>query len=155
MAKGPSRSPSPDKIRPAVNRSAASSTIRANCLVGTAAPVATGELAFDSLNVTGIAAPMFPVLGAIQHSCAVGDQADIYTGGEVVLESDGTAVIAVGDLLQAVAGATLAASGRVAPVPSPLVAGVNYVTVGRARTAATNVAGTELVVDYHFEVIQG
>ena len=149
--KGPVRLPAPSKIIPAINRTASQSTIRANCLVGYGTPVNAGETPLESLDVTGVT----EIAGVIQHAVNFSDTDDLFRDGDVVLESDGTAVINAGDRVIAVAGASLAVSGRVKSLPGSPTPGTNYEVVGRAMTSATAVAGAPVVVRLEFETYQG
>lgn len=136
---GPIRLPAIDKIKPATNRAGA--TIPTNRLVG--AGTATGsEFAIDSLDVAGLG----KLVGAIQHSVVDGDSIDVFDGGELVLESDGSGTIPANTLVIAVAGANLAASGRVARLPASPTAGTNYEVVGRSLNTSTIAATAGLPV---------
>lgn len=146
---GPVRTPAPSKILPGVNRSG--STLRKNSIVGYGTQDVSGETALDSLHTTGVGL----IAGCIQHACADDDSIDLFTDGDVVLESDGTGVITAGLRLIAVAGGSLAAGGRVARLPASPTAGTNYEIVGTAMTGAAAVAGTELVVRWERETYQG
>ncbi len=146
---GPIRSPAAQMIRPGINRSG--STLRKNCIVGFGTPDNAGELAIDSLHTTGLV----KFYGVIQHDAEDNAEVDVYQGGQLVLESDGTAVIAAGELVIMVAGGSLAAGGRVTRLPTSPTAGTNYYVAGRAITGATNVAGTELVVEWAPFIMQG
>jgi hypothetical protein len=106
--KGPIRLPAPQSIVPMVNRSG--NTIRKNCLVGYGTADFTGDRPIDSLDVAGVG----KIAGAIQASVLDDESASVYRDGDVVLESDGSGTISVGQRVIAVAGASLAASGRVA-----------------------------------------
>lgn len=147
---GPIRPPSPDKIKPATNRAGA--TIPTNRLVGYG--TATGnENAIDSLDVTGVG----KIAGAIQHSVADDAVIDVFDGGELVLESDGSGTIPANTEVIAVAGASLAASGRVARLPASPVAGTNYEVVGRSLNTSTiaATAGLQVPVRWHRYTYQG
>lgn len=61
----------------------------------------------------------------------------------------------MGELLYAVAGASLAAGGRVKAMPGSPVAGTNYEIVGRALTAAAATAGAQVVVRWERYTYQG
>lgn len=148
---GPVLTPGPQKIVPARNRAGASATLRKNCIVGITTATVAGERAIDSLHTTGVRG----TFGVIQREALTGEIADVYQDGELVLESDGSGVIAVGDKLIAVAGSTVSDSGRVAKLPSSPTGGTNYLIVGTALTGATNVAGTELVVSWAPDWFQG
>lgn len=148
---GPVLTPGPQKIVPARNRAGASATLRKNSIVGITTATVTGERAIDSLHTTGVR----NAYGVIQRDVENGEIGDVYQDGELVLESDGTAVIAVGDKLIAVAGSDVSDSGRVARLPTSPVSGTNYLIVGTALTGATNVAGTELVVSWAPDWFQG
>ncbi|MDO9020557.1 MAG: hypothetical protein Q8S73_36880 [Deltaproteobacteria bacterium] len=131
---GPLRLPAPSQIKPATNRAGA--TIPTNRLVGYG--TATGnESAIDSLDVAGLG----KLAGAIQHAVDNGDTIDVFDGGELVLESDGTAIIPPNTLVIAVAGASLSASGRVTRLPASPTPGTNYEVVGRSLNTA-NIAAT-------------
>lgn len=131
---GPIRPPAASHIKPVVNRSG--NTIPTNRLVGAGTSVGN-EAAIDSLDVAGVG----KLVGAIQHSVIDGDPIDLFDGGELVLESDGTAIIPPNTLVIAVAGGSLAASGRIARLPASPTAGTNYEVVGRSLNTA-NIAAT-------------
>lgn len=145
---GPVRTPAAERIKPGVNRSG--STLPTNKLVGYGTPDGN-EHAIDSLHTTGVG----KIAGAIQHSVADDDAIDVFTDGDLVLESDGSGTISVGDQLYAVAGASLAAGGRVKAMPGSPVAGTNYEIVGRALTAAAATAGAQVVVRWERFTYQG
>lgn len=149
MSKGPIRTPSPINISAGVNRAAGA--IPTNRLVALGTPSATGERAITSLNAGGV----IKLVGAVQREVAVGDAGDVYDAGDLVLESDGTGTISVGQRVCAVAGGSLAASGRVVGLPGSPTAGTNYEIVGEALTAAAAVAGAEVVVRWHRTTYQG
>lgn len=146
---GPVRSPAPQKIRAGINRSG--STLRKNCIVGFGTPDNTGEFPIDSLHTTGVR----KFAGVIQHAVDDDGEVDVYTEGQVVVESDGTGVIAAGDEVIMVAGGSLGAGGRVAKLPSSPTSGTNYYIAGRAITGAAATAGAELVVDWSPLLMQG
>lgn len=146
---GPARSPAPQMIRAGMNRSG--STLRKNSIVGFGTPDNTGELALDSLHTTGVR----KFVGVIQHAIEDDAEGDVYLGGQLVVESDGTGAIAEGDEVVMVAGASLGAGGRVAKLPSSPTSGTNYYVAGRALTAAAATAGAELVVEWAPYVMQG
>lgn len=146
---GPIRSPAPQQIRPGINRAGA--TLRKNCIVGIGTQDVVGELALDSLHTTGLV----KFVGVIQHSAADDAEVDVYQGGQVVLESDGTTTISAGDRVIMVAGASNAAGGRVAQLSASPTSGTNYYIAGVALTGAAAVAGTELVVEWAPYVMQG
>lgn len=146
---GPVRSPAPQMIRAGINRSG--STLRKNCIVGFGTPDNTGELALDSLHTTGVR----KYVGVLQHAVDDDGEVDVYTGGQLVLESDGTGVIAAGDEVVMVAGGSLGAGGRVAKLPSSPTTGTNYYIAGRAITGAAATAGAELTVEWAPYVMQG
>ena len=64
-------------------------------------------------------------------------------------------LITAGQQVYAVAGASLAASGRVAGLPGSPTGGTNYEVVGRALTPAAATAGAELVVRWERYTYQG
>lgn len=131
---GPIRLPDASRIKPATNRAGA--TIPTNRLVGYGTAIGN-ENAIDSLDVAGLG----KLAGAIQHAVPDGGAIDVFDGGELVLESDGSAVIPPNTLVIAVAGASLAASGRVTRLPASPTAGTNYEVVGRSLNTA-NIAAT-------------
>lgn len=147
---GPIRLPDASRIKPATNRAGA--TIPTNRLVGAGTAVGS-EFAIDSLDVAGLG----KLVGAIQHSVVDGDAIDVFDGGELVLESDGTAVIPPNTLVIAVAGASLAASGRVTRLPASPTGGTNYEVVGRSLNTANiaAVAGTPVPVRWSRYTYQG
>lgn len=146
---GPLRSPAIDKIRPAINRSG--STIRANAIVGFGTPTNTGEIAIDSLHTTGLV----KFFGVLQNDVENGAECDVFQGGQLLVESDGSGIIAAGDTVIMVAGGSLAAGGRVARLPTSPTTGTNYYVAGRAITGAAAVAGAELYVEWAPYVMQG
>lgn len=147
--KGPIRLPAPQDIVTMVNR--AGGTIRKNCLVGYGTADFTGDRPIDSLNVAGVG----KIAGAIQSAVADDESIGVYRAGDVVLESDGSGTISVGQRVIAVAGGSLAASGRVAALPGSPTGGTNYEIVGEALTAAAATAGAEVVVRLNFFTYQG
>lgn len=147
--KGPIRLPAPQSIVTMVNR--AGGTIRKNCLVGYGTADFTGDRPIDSLNVAGVG----KIAGAIQSAVADDESIGVYRAGDVVLESDGSGTISVGQRVIAVAGGSLAASGRVAALPGSPTGGTNYEIVGEALTAAAATAGAEVVVRLNFFTYQG
>lgn len=149
MSKGPVQTPHGSNIKPMVNRNAG--TIRKNCIVGYGTPASTGERAIDGLNVSGVGG----IAGAIQHAVDSGDRIDVFQEGDLILESDGSGTIAAGDRLVAVAGASLAVSGRVKSLPGSPTAGTNYEIVGEALTAAAAAAGAEVTVRWRRYTLQG
>lgn len=146
---GPVRTPDASRIKPAVNRSG--STLPKNRIVGYGTQDVSGETALDSLHSAGVGA----IAGAIQHAVADDDSIDLFTDGDLVLESDGTGAIAANKYVYAVAGGSLAAGGRVKQLPDSPTAGTNYEIVGRALTAAAATAGAELVVRWERFTYQG
>lgn len=147
---GPIRLPSSDRIKPGVNR--AGGTLPTNRIVGYGTTVA-GENALAGLNDAGVG----KIAGAIQHAAEDGAVCDVFDGGELVLESDGTAAIPANTLIIAVAGASLAASGRVTRLPASPTAGTNYEVVGRSLNTATiaATAGLPVPVRWERETYQG
>lgn len=147
--KGPVRLPAAQAVVPMANRSG--NTIRKNCLVGYGTADFTGDRPIDSLDVAGVG----KIAGAIQAAVLDDAIVGVYRDGDVVLESDGSGTIAVGDRVYAVAGGSLAASGRVKALPGSPTANANYEIVGRALTAAAATAGAEVVVRLNFFTFQG
>lgn len=129
-----------DTAKNGVNRNAA--TITKNKLVGFGTPTGS-ERAIDALNVAGVAL----TFGAITDDVAAGASVTVWGPGSIVpVESDGSGTIAYGDYVIAVAGASLAASGRVKKLPT--AAGTYYV-VGRHVRPSTvaNTAGHLALVE--------
>ncbi len=147
--KGPVRLPAAPSIVPMANRSG--NTIRKNCLVGYGTADFTGDRPIDSLNVAGVG----KIAGVIQAAVEDDAVADVYREGDMVLESDGSGTIAVGDRVYAVAGGSLAASGRVKALPGSPTGGTNYEIVGEALTAAAATAGAGVIVRLNFFTYQG
>lgn len=141
---GPIRPPAAERIKPGVNRNAG--TIPTNRLVGFGTPTGN-EVALDSLHVAGVGA----IAGVIQHAVDTGDPIDVFTDGDLVVESDGSGTIPANTLLIAVAGASLAAGGRVARLPASPVAGTNYEVVGRSLNNSTIAATAGLQVPMRWE----
>lgn len=117
-----------------VNRTASASTITKNKIVGRGTPVGS-EVALESLDVAGVAAS----LGVIQEDVESGKSVTVFGPGSIVsVESDGSGTIATDAEVIAVAGGSLAASGRVKTLPGS--AGTYYVVgryIGHATLAAT------------------
>lgn len=93
--------------------------------------------------------------GVLLASLAVGRFGDVYRDGELMLESDGTAAIAVNDSLIPVIGASAAVSGRVTKLPSVLVSGTRYQIVARALSPAAATPGLLVRVVYELDEIVG
>jgi len=131
----------PDTSKTGVNRNA--STITSKRLVSAGTPVGS-ELAIDGANVGGVA----KILGAIQEDVAAGKSTTLHGPGSIVeLESDGTGTIAYGADVEAVAGGSLAASGRVKTLDL-VTAGTHY-RVGKSLSPATiaATAGAKVLVE--------
>jgi len=121
-----------------VNRTATPGTITKNKVVGVGTPVGS-ELAIESLDVAGASA----ALGVIAEDVESGKSTTLYGPGSIVgIESDGSGTIAYGAEVIAVAGASLAASGRVKTLPAST--GTYYV-VGRCLTPGGLAATAGLV----------
>lgn len=113
-----------------VNRTASTSTITKNRVVGVGTPVGS-ELAVESLDVAGASA----AFAVIQEDIESGKGGTGYGPGSIcAIESDGSGTIAYGAEVIAVAGANLAASGRIKTLPA--AAGTYYV-IGKSVTPAT------------------
>ena len=131
------------------------STITKHRIVGFGTPSSTNRQPIDGLNVTGLT----KIAGVIQADIPTGEAGDVYAceGEEYVIESDGTATIDYGQALVAVAGASLAASGRVAPLPGSPTDETNYEIVGYSvspdQVAAT--AGLKVRVRWQRRTHQG
>lgn len=120
----------PDTSLNIVNRTASASTITKNRVVGVGTPVGS-ELAVESLDVAGASAS----LGVIQEDIESGKGGTAYGPGSIcAVESDGSGTIAYGAEVIAVAGGTLAASGRIKTLPA--AAGTYYV-IGKSVNSAT------------------
>lgn len=117
-----------------VNRTATPGTITKNRFVGFGTPTGS-ELAIESLDVAGASA----VFGAIQEDVESGKSTTVYGPGSIcAIESDGSGTIATGAEVIAVAGGSLAASGRMKTLPGS--AGTYYVVgkyLGSGTLAAT------------------
>lgn len=146
---GPVRTPSPDRVVPMRNRAGA--TLPKNRIVGYGTPAATGEPAMTSLHSAGLG----KIAGVVQHATDDGQAQNVYRGGDLVVESDGTGAIAYGDKLIAVAGSGVADGGRVAKLPSSPTAGTNYFIVGEAQSDAAASPGAEVIVRWNPETYQG
>lgn len=128
----------PDTSLNVVNRTASASTITKNKIVGVGTPVGT-ELAVESLDVAGVAA----AIGVIAEDLESGKGGTLLGPGSIVgVESDGSGTIAYGAEVIAVAGASLAASGRMKTLPAST--GTYYV-IGRYLGPATLAATAGLV----------
>lgn len=130
-----------DTSKTGVNRNA--STITKDRLVTTGTPTGS-EIAIDGCNTGG---GVSKVMGAIQEDVAAGYSVTLYGSGSIVqLENDGTSTIAFGDDVVAVAGASLAASGRVKTLPGSTG---TYYKVGKCVTpgGVASTAGTKLLVE--------
>ncbi len=128
----------PDTSLNVVNRTASASTITKNKIVGVGTPVGT-ELAVESLDVAGVAA----AIGVIAEDLESGKSGTLLGPGSIVgVESDGSGTIAYGAEVIAVAGASLAASGRMKTLPAST--GTYYV-IGRYLGPATLAATAGLV----------
>lgn len=138
---------------PGTNVNAA--TITKHRLVGFGTPTSTNRQPINALNVTGVGA----IAGVIQSDIPSGETGDVYNrpGDEVVIESDGSDTIAYGARVIAVAGASVAASGRIAKLPDSPTAGTNYAVVGRSVSPETvaATAGAKVRVRLNFETYQG
>ena len=127
----------PDTAKAAVNRSGGA--LYADRLVGYGTPDGS-EDAVDSLHTTGVT----KVAGAIQVAPDDDGQVTVYGPGSIVkLESDGSGTIAYGADVIAVAGASVAAGGRVKTLPGSTG---SYVLVGKSRTKSTVAATAGLKV---------
>lgn len=129
-----------ETAKAAVNHNA--STITKDRLVGFGTPTGT-ERACDGLNVAGVT----KIMGAIQEDVAAEGHVTVFGPGSIVqLESDGSGTIASGVDVVAVAGASLAVSGRVKTLPGTTG---THVKVGKhvgPTTIAAN-AGDKLLVE--------
>ena len=107
--------------------------------MGFGTPVSTEE-AIDGLNVAGVT----KTFGAILEDVETGHSATLWGPGSIVpIESDGSGSISYGDYVIAVAGASLAASGRIKTLPA--TAGTHYI-VGRCVKPGTIAATAGLKV---------
>lgn len=117
-----------------VNRTATPGTITKNKIVGIGTPTGT-ENAIESLDVAGASA----AAGVIAEDVESAKSTTLYGPGSIVgVESDGSGTIAPGVEVIAVAGASLAASGRMKALPAG--AGTYYVIgryIGNSTLAAT------------------
>lgn len=121
-----------------VNRTATPGTITKYKIVGVGTPVGS-ELAIESLDVAGASA----ALGVISEDVESARSTTLWGPGSIVgVESDGSGTIANGAEVIAVAGASLAASGRMKTLPAS--AGTYYV-IGRYIGGTTLAATAGLV----------
>lgn len=146
----------PVRLSPPVpGTNAESSTITAYRLVGYGTPTSTNKQPIQSLHNSGA---IERIAGVIQADIEAGATGDVYCreGDEVTIESDGSATIDYGDELIAVAGASLAASGRVKARGSTS-AGTNVRVVGRcvSPTQIPAVAGSKLRMRLSLYSFQG
>ncbi len=120
----------PDTSLTGVNRTATPGTITKNKIVGIGTPVGS-ELALESLDVAGAD----KAIGVIQEDVESGKSVTVYGPGSIVaVESDGSGTIDPGAEVIAVAGASLAASGRMKTLPG--TTGTYYV-IGRYISSGT------------------
>lgn len=124
----------PDTSLNVVNRTATPGTITKNKIVGFGTPVGS-EIAIESLDVAGVAL----AAGVISEDVESGKSTTLHGPGSIeAIESDGSGTVSVGDEVIAVAGASLAASGRMKKLPA--TTGTYYV-VGKALSAVAANAG--------------
>jgi hypothetical protein len=127
----------------------ATTPIYANRVCGHAPSTATIGDAVDLISVSGAA----KMAGIAPKAIAVGGTGDLHTEGVHPVESDGSATIAVGDLLTVNVTAGAATEGRVLKaIPG---AGTNAFIVGKAMTSAAATAGAIVMCDIKFSVLQG
>lgn len=118
----------PDTSLNVVNRNAG--TIPKNKIVGVGTPTGN-EFAIDSLHAAGASA----AIGSISEDVETGKSTTLHGPGSIeAIESDGSGTIASGAEVIAVAGASLAAGGRVKTLPAST--GTYYV-VGRSVSPGT------------------
>lgn len=130
----------PDTAKTGVNRNG--STISKDRLVSVGTPTGQ-EFAIDGANVGGVST----IVGAIQEDVESGKTVTVYGPGSIVqLENDGTGTLAYGVELYAVAGASLAASGRVRGRPATTG---HHTLIGRclSRTTVAASAGAKVLVE--------
>jgi len=131
------------------------STITKHRIVGHGTPTSTNRQPIDGLNSTGVG----KIAGVIQDDIPTGETGTVFDidGMEVTIESDGSGTIDYGQRVIAVAGGSLAASGRVAALPGSPTTGTNYEVVGRSisATQVPATAGAKVKVRWHREVYQG
>lgn len=124
----------PDTSLTGVNRLVTPATLTKNKIVGRGTPTGS-EVALESLDVAGVD----KALGVIQEDVEAGKSVTVFGPGSIVaVESDGSDTIAPDAEVIAVAGASLAASGRMKTLPGS--AGTYYVVgryIGHATLAAT------------------
>ena len=130
------------------------STITKHRLVGHGTVSSSNRAPIDALNVTGVD----KIAGVIQDDIPTTEAGSVYfaDGDVVTIESDGSGTIAYGDELIAVAGASVAASGRVAARGSTS-AGVNVRVVGTSvsPTTVAATAGAKVSVRLRLHSFQG
>lgn len=146
----------PVRLSPPVpGTNAESSTITAYRLVGYGTVTSTNKQPIQSLHNSGA---IERIAGVIQADIEAGATGDVYCreGDEVTIESDGSATIDYGDELIAVAGASIAAGGRVKARGSTS-AGTNVRVVGRcvSPTQIPATAGAKLRMRLSLYSFQG
>lgn len=135
-------------------RNIESSTVTKHRLVGYGTPTAANRTPFVALNTAGVD----KIAGVIQDDVPAGEAASVYSddGDVVVIESDGSATIDYGDEVIAVAGASIAASGRVKARGTPST-GANVRVVGHcvSPTQIPATAGAKVLVRLRIGSFQG
>lgn len=139
---------------PGINAEA--SSITAYRLVAFGTPTSTNKQPIQSLHNSGAIDRIAGVLQADVESGAAGDVYD-KDGDEVTIESDGSGTIDYGEWVIAVAGASIAAGGRVKKLPSSPASGTNYWLVGQcvSPTQVPNTAGAKARVRLRIRPFQG
>ncbi len=131
-----------------------SSTITKHRLVGYGTPTASNRTPMVGLNTAGVD----KIAGVIQDDVPAGEAGSVYgrTGDLVVIESDGSATIDYGDEVIAVAGGSLAASGRIKARGTPS-GGANVRVVGHCEstTQIPATAGAKVLVRLRIGSFQG
>ncbi len=130
------------------------STLPKYRIVGYGTPTASNRNPINSLHVTGVD----KIAGVVQDDVLTGEPGSVFSedGDVVTMESDGTATIAYGDEVVAVAGSTLANGGRVAARGS-VSAGTNVRLMGTCVSSETipATAGARLSVRLRIGSFQG
>lgn len=147
----------PVRLSPPVpGTNAESSTITAFRLVGFGTPTSTNKQPIQSLHNSGA---IDRIAGVLQADIEAGATGDVYgqDGDEVTIESDGSGTIDYGEWVIAVAGASIAAGGRVKKLPATPSSGTNYWLVGQcvSPTQVPATAGAKARIRLRIRPFQG
>lgn len=135
-------------------RNVESSTITKHRLVGYGTPTATNRTPMVGLDTSGVD----KIAGVIQDDVPTTEAGSVYSedGDVVVIESDGSATIDFGDEVIAVAGGSLAASGRI-KARGTVSTGANVRVVGHCVSTVQipATAGAKVLVRLRIGSFQG